>query len=211
MLALCREKGEREGLAPALYQQAAHEIDLPRAYRTIMMCGTFGIGGYREHDAEALRRCYAHLAPGGMLVFDHELPYHDANQWQHWLPEKRKMLPDAASDSGMRKRAADGDEIELRGRLVDLDPLEQRLTMEILPRLWRGEDLIAEEAHTFQSTLYFRNEILLMLANAGFRDIRVLKAFADEPPAAEDTTIVFVARKSSVLGRAPHHPRSSRM
>ena len=35
MLALCQEGAARQGLAPRLYQQAMHDLDLPRSYRTI--------------------------------------------------------------------------------------------------------------------------------------------------------------------------------
>ena len=34
MLSLCRAKAEHEGLRPRLYQQALHELDLPRTYQT---------------------------------------------------------------------------------------------------------------------------------------------------------------------------------
>ena len=54
MLALCREKAAREGLSPRLYQQAMHELDLPWTYKTIFVCGSFGIGGDRRQDFEAL-------------------------------------------------------------------------------------------------------------------------------------------------------------
>src|SRR5206468_5467117 len=47
MLALCRDKAVREGLVPRLYQQAMHELDLPRVYKTILVCGSFGLGGNR--------------------------------------------------------------------------------------------------------------------------------------------------------------------
>ena len=56
MVALCREKAEREGLKPQLYQQALHELDLPRTYQTIVVCGTLGIGGSRQQDAMVLQR-----------------------------------------------------------------------------------------------------------------------------------------------------------
>src|SRR3712207_7059847 len=58
MLALCRAKAERDGLKPRLYAQAMHDLDLPRMYRTIYICDSFGLGGHRQHDREALRRCY---------------------------------------------------------------------------------------------------------------------------------------------------------
>jgi hypothetical protein len=34
-----------------------------------------GIGGRRDQDRAGLKRLYQLLAPGGMLAFDHELPY----------------------------------------------------------------------------------------------------------------------------------------
>ncbi len=46
MLALARERAIREDLPPpSLYAQAMHELDLPRCYRTILVCGGFGLGG----------------------------------------------------------------------------------------------------------------------------------------------------------------------
>src|SRR5512144_1507883 len=39
MLALCRERSEKLGLSPTLYNQPNHELDLPRRYRTIYSCG----------------------------------------------------------------------------------------------------------------------------------------------------------------------------
>jgi SAM-dependent methyltransferase len=81
MLARCREKAVREGLSPRLYAQAMHELDLPRTYKTIFVCGAFGLGGDRQHDWEALRRFYRYLEPGGVLVLDNHLPYHGERAW----------------------------------------------------------------------------------------------------------------------------------
>ena len=75
MLARCREAAEREGLTPSLYAQPKHELDLPRRYRTIFMCGALGVGSTRAEDLEAMRRVYDHLEPGGMFVVDNEVPY----------------------------------------------------------------------------------------------------------------------------------------
>jgi SAM-dependent methyltransferase len=195
MLALCRQQAARDGLAPRLYEQAMHELDQPRAYRTIYICDSFGLGGDREQDAEALRRCHRHLAPGGTLVFSHYLPYGDAEEWRAWLPERRRRLPEPWPAAGERRRAADGDELELRVRLVDLDPLEQRRTLQIRAALWRGGQLVAEEEQILQESLYFRNELLLLLAQAGFGDVAVRAAYTDAAATAEHTALAFVARK----------------
>jgi hypothetical protein len=41
---------------PTLFAQAMHQLDLPRRYRSIVVCGGFGLGGNRAHDLEALWR-----------------------------------------------------------------------------------------------------------------------------------------------------------
>src|SRR6266496_3123821 len=48
MIELCREKAAREGLSPTLFVQAMHELDPARLYRTIFVCGAFGLGSTRQ-------------------------------------------------------------------------------------------------------------------------------------------------------------------
>jgi SAM-dependent methyltransferase len=74
MLALCRERAEREGVTVDLYAHAMHELDLPRTYKTIVVCGGFGLGGDRAQNYESLRRFYEYLEPGGVLLLDNEVP-----------------------------------------------------------------------------------------------------------------------------------------
>ena len=196
MLAHCRQLAAREGLEPRLYEQAMHELDLPRTYRTIFICDSFGLGGQREQDAEALRRCHRHLAPGGVLAFSLELPYSNAGNWANWLPEERRHFPKAWPTGGERRRTADGDELEQRVRLVDLDPLEQQTTIQIRSTLWRDGQRVAEEEYTMVSIRYFRNEVLLLLEQAGFEEVTVYGGYTDTVATAADTFIVFVARKA---------------
>ena len=56
MVEHCRAKAAREGLTPTLFVQPMYQLTPPRRYRTIVVCGAFGLGSTREHDAEALRR-----------------------------------------------------------------------------------------------------------------------------------------------------------
>lgn len=198
MLALCRERAEREGLAPPnLYAQAVHELDLPRRYRTIVFCGGFGLGGHREHDVEGLSRLYRHLEPGGVLVLDNEVPYADSHLWPYWLGEKRQELPRPWRAGGDRRVGSDGAEYELRSRVVDLDPLTQRVLREMKASMWRDGQLQAEEEHVLALTMYFTDELLLMLERAGFSDVELRAGYTAEAPTSEDDFIVFVARKES--------------
>jgi hypothetical protein len=52
---------------------------------------------------------------------------------------------------------------------VDLDPLEQKTTIQIRSTLWRGDQRVAQEEYIMVSMRYFRNEVLLMLEQAGFQ------------------------------------------
>ncbi|MGH3072293.1 MAG: class I SAM-dependent methyltransferase [Gaiellaceae bacterium] len=195
MLALCRETAEREGLIARLYAQAKHELDLPRRYRTIFSCGVLGVGSTRAEDMEALRRVYEHLEPGGTFVVDNEVPYADAEQWRYWLSEGRKELPLPRRQPGARRPGSDGTEYELRSRLLDLDPLEQRVTMEMQAFMWRDAELVAEDEYLLTLSLYFKDEVVLMLERAGFVDVTVRAALTDAEPTPDDDFLVFTATK----------------
>jgi len=195
MLALCREKAGREGLSPRLYERAMHELDLPRTYKTIIVCGSFGLGGDRQQDRAALGCFYRYLEPGGVLALDNYLPYGNPERWHYWVEEKRRLLPETWPPSGERRRASDGDEYELCARLVEIDPLEQIMTLQMRSKLWREGQLVAAEEYTLKECLYFKNELLMMLEQAGFGDVKVQGDYTEAEATAEHSVLVFVARK----------------
>lgn len=195
MLALCKEAGQREGLAPRLYQQAMHELELPRRYQTIVVCGGFGLGGNRQQDQEALRRFYRHLEPGGALLLDNYLPYKDADEWRYWVKEEHQRLPEPWPESGNRKRAANGDELELRSRLAAFDPLEQVATRQIRALQWKDGQLVQQEEYTLLERLYFKNELLGMLGLAGFDDVQVQGDYAEAEATPDSGILTYLARR----------------
>ncbi len=197
MLAHCERKVESLGLSARLYTQAMHELDLPRKYRTIILCGSFGLGGDRRQDLEGLARMHAHLEPGGVLAFDVFLPNAGARAWRSWLKDDRPELPAPWPERGDRKRAADDSEIELKTRVVSFDPLEQIFTREMRAERWKDGELLAREEHMLESCIYFKSEIVLMLQHVGFGDIRVNGGLSDlEAKAYDDTWLMFIARKA---------------
>jgi len=193
MVALCRERVEREGLHTNLYAQAMHELDLPRRYRTILVCGGFGLGGRREHDREALRRIHDHLEPGGLLVLDNQVPY-SGRSWSRWPKESRGEFPSPWPEYRERDRASDGSELALTTRMVAFDPLEQHVTIDLRVGQWRDGELVAEEEHRLDMTMYFTHEVALLLELAGFQEVETRAGHEDRPPTADDDFVVFLAR-----------------
>jgi len=195
MLKLCRERAESEGLSPSLYAQSMHELDLLRRYRTIVICGGLGVGSSRANDQQALERLRDHLEAGGTLVLDHEVPYASAMDWPYWPSEKRKELPQPWPPPGDRKRASDGTEYSLRARTLSLDPLAHSVRAEIRAEQWKDGELVAEEEYPIDLMLYFKDELVMMLERAGFKDVEVRGGYDGGPPTPDHRFLVFSAKK----------------
>jgi SAM-dependent methyltransferase len=195
MVALCRERALRAGLEPTLLVQPLHKLAPPRRYRTIVVCGVFGLGSTRPQDQEALRRFHQCLEPGGTLLLDNEVPYAHENRWQQWTKDERRRLPEPWRLPGLHKRAADGTEYELRTRALELDPLDQTVELEIHAEKWHRGQSLATEEHLISIRMYFRDELLLMLERAGFADVEVRGDYTDEQATAEHEFLVYIARR----------------
>ncbi|MCX6066625.1 MAG: class I SAM-dependent methyltransferase [Chloroflexi bacterium] len=193
MLHYCRNKAESEAFNPNLYNQPMHAFELPRKYKTIYICDSFDLAGSREKGLDTLGHCYAHLEDGGALLLNIQAEYTSPASWEWWLSEKRKGLPQPWPEDGRRSLASDGSEYFTRFRLVDVDPLEQSYTRQVRLEKWKSGMLIASEEYTLCGEMYLKNELLLMLNVAGFREIFVRGDYTDEPATADHEELVFIA------------------
>ena len=184
MLAECRRLADAEGLEPALYRQALHELDLPRRYRAIVACGVFGLGSTRAQDAEALRRFHDHLEPGGLVALDVEV----TGDYLEVEPQPARIGPGRE-----RHRGSDGAEYSLRGRIVEVDRADRRLTRAIQAWQWRNGELVAEEEHFLTESLYQRDELVTLLEAAGFVEVEVRSGAS----AWGHDMLVFLGRRPS--------------
>jgi SAM-dependent methyltransferase len=171
MLAYCAAAAQREGFAPKLERQALHELDLPRRYRTIYLCGVFGIGADRNQDREGLERLKRHLAPGGRLLINHYMPWNEARFWQYFLPETRAQLPEPLPEPWETRPASDGSALRLRSRVVEFDPSGPSFTREMLAESFRDGQLESSETFRLTDNVYFPNELVLLLERAGFSEV----------------------------------------
>jgi SAM-dependent methyltransferase len=185
MLGECRRLAAAEGLEPTLYAQALHELELPRRYRAIVCCGTFGLGSTRAQDVEALRRLYDHLEPGGLLALDVEATgsYLEAEPQPGRLPPR----PD-------RRRGSDGSEYSLQGRIVEVDRGERRITRAMQAWQWRDGELVAEEEHLLTESFYGQEELVELLERTGFVEVDVRGGAS----AWDHQMLVFLSRRPVV-------------
>lgn len=195
MIELCREKTSREGLRTRLSVHPMHAPELDRRYRTIVVCGAFGLGSTHEHDLEALRRLHDLLEPGGTLLLDVEVPYADERLWRAWTADVRRSLPEPPRSLGERRLASDGAEYALGSTLVAVDPLAQRVTYAIHAERWRDGAPELEEDRVLDVNVYFPNELRAMLERAGFVDVVLEGDHNGRAATSDDEFVVFVARK----------------
>ena len=55
--------------------------------------------------------------------------------------------------------------------------------------------MLKEEVHTQKYEEYGKNELMLVLAHAGFGDIQIFGNYSDAPATADHEVLVFIARK----------------
>lgn len=190
MIEACREAARAVGCEPRLYVQPTHQLDLPRRYGAIVNCGAFGLGGSRADDREGLRRLRAHLRPGGVLALDYEVGEFDDERWRGWSARPADEAPPADST---RRLGPDGFHYALRHRVVSVDPVDRSLTRELQAWQWRGDELVAHETHTLVINVYASDEIVALLDEVGFVDVRVLGGYHGGAPTELDGFHVFVA------------------
>ncbi len=186
MLATCREKAAKQGLSPVLYQQTMQALDLPSKYQTIFIsAGSFQLLGDRYDALETLKRCLAHLEPGGILLFETFLP-----------DEAFGAEPDHhVTVWGPTTRPRDGAEITTHLWTESADKFEQ---VKVEKRRYEAAidgRIIESELHTMHLRWYFKYEMILMLEQIGFRDIFIHGDYTDEPATAASSETVYCARK----------------
>lgn len=193
MLRHCRNKAESEGFHPTLHNFPMHALALGRKYKTLYICDSFGLGGSQGKDLECLKRCYDHLEEGGALLLNIQAEYTSPEGWNLWLKEKRATFPEPWPAKGEGRIASDGSEHFSQSRLLAFDPLEQRITQQVRLEKWQNGALLAAEEYTLRGMMYFKNELLLMLTMAGFREVSVRGDYTDEPATADHADLIFTA------------------
>jgi SAM-dependent methyltransferase len=158
------ERCRRRAPDATLWVSALHDLEPPRRYASIVCSGVLGLGTTREQDVRAVERLHGALLAGGTLVLDNdEQPF--AWQVRDW------------------NEPSDGD-ISLRTRVDAVEEEDRCVHMTIRADANDGR----REEHTLTMRFWFRDELLALLEQSGFADIRVL-------PGLEKHTLVYVAER----------------
>jgi hypothetical protein len=73
--------------------------------------------------------------------------------------------------------------------------LQQLIVLEMRARLWHDGSIGKEESYSLKSCLYFAQEVLWMLADAGFGEVVVEGDYTGMPATPDDGNVIFVARR----------------
>src|SRR5262249_14839319 len=132
---------------------------------------------------------------GGRLGLDNGVPYSGARRGNRRTAQGRGELPRPWSEEPQRRTAPDGSEYALWTRMLDIDPLDQCIRLDMRIEKRRDGELVAEEEHPLSMRMWFRDELVLMLRTAGFRKVEVRAGYDDGEPRPDHDFLVFVGRK----------------
>jgi len=190
MLATCRRKAEQQGLNPVLYRQSMQTLDLPRRYHTIFIsAGSFQLLGDRDDAKEALRRCYAHLEPGGQLLFEIFLPDETFKKEPYNKAEAEQNV--GIWSPAIRPR--DGAAVTTYVWTENYDRFEQVVVYKRRYEAAKDDQIIQTELHTMTLRWYFKYELMMMLEQAGFRDIFIHGDYTDTAATTASSETVYSA------------------
>ena len=122
------------------------------------------------------------------------MPYANPRTWARWTKPGREELPTDWSPLEFEwRRADDGTEYALQGRILALDPLDQSAQLVLRAGKRVGGGIVAEEEHRLSMRMYFRDELVLMLERAGFGSVRVEGAYTGGEATPDHEFLVFIA------------------
>ena len=160
-IAHCNARLEESGYAATLVRQDVAALNLPFRYTAALVAGAaFQFIVDPPAARSALERLRAHLVPPGLLLLDLLVPRHAANPPGAPLVEARTV----ALDDGTRIAHRCETFVDAERRRIDTKSrFERRM----------GPAILAREDETLAITWYSEDEIVALLGECGYRDIKV--------------------------------------
>lgn len=89
--------------------------------------------------------------------------------------------------------AHDGSQRTIRFRVLGVNVLEQTDSREVRLEKWIADKLVVAENYVLHGNLYLKQELMLMLKVAGFKEVFVRGNYTDEAATPEHDELVFTA------------------
>ncbi len=177
MLAVCRDKAQKRGLSPNLYEQEMETLVLPRTYRTILVpSSSFQLVTDPESAREAMQRFFVHLESGGALIMPFGFEWQEGEPLEFdWVQVFDKVRPD---DGAMVRRFVKG----------SFTPESQLWHSEDRYEVVQNGEVTASEHHRRSPAgrWYTQDQAVQLYRDAGFKDIVLFSGFTQNPAAVED-------------------------
>jgi SAM-dependent methyltransferase len=180
MLVIAREKTAFDRLNVDYFEQDAADLDLPgRTFDAVV--SLFDSLNYildPARLAEAIRRVYEHLHPGGSFIFDLNTEY--------------------AFDQGMFNQSCTRREEPLHYRWRSSYSPETRIcTVKMTFKFHRPDGTTETFKEVHRQRAYSKTEVSTFLSQAGFEDITIYDAYSTDAPTPRSDRVFYVAIKSA--------------
>jgi ubiquinone/menaquinone biosynthesis C-methylase UbiE len=186
MLAICQQKAEDLGLKPKLYEQYVEQLDIPRKYQTILIpSSSLQLIIEPEAVAQAMKRLYDHLLPGGLLI---------ASLMTLW--KEGEPLESQGEETGIREHDGATFRRVFRSRF---DPDNECEHTEDLYQKIIGDQVVREELHQRSPATRSYNQVQgkKLFERIGFKNIQLFSEFTFDPVKPEDRLFVIIGQKLS--------------
>jgi hypothetical protein len=183
MLAICREKAEKMGLHPTLYEQWMQSLDLPRKYRLVMVpSSSFQLLTDLDQAKAAMHRFHEQLLPGGTLVMPFMRIY-EGDATEGMVTEEWRLLR-------QKERPGEGDLVRHHTRSsFDLDQHLEH-TEDRYEVVKDGEVVYTEMHKQSPATRWYsHDEVVALYEEAGLADVRLTGGFTFEPAKPGDDLV----------------------
>jgi SAM-dependent methyltransferase len=188
MIENCHKKAKKKGVAVKLYEQAMQDLNIDKKYGTIYIpYGSFMLVSDLKESAQAIKRFYDHLLPGGHLMIslfiltDHDI-HVDAPKPDEWRLRREGNLPN-------------GNQVRVWEKPV-FDMKEQTEDAEYRYEILSENVVISTEREQLKLRWYTQPQFTKLLKDTGFGTIQCLKGHSEIAASAEDSEFTFVAKKN---------------
>lgn len=187
MLAICRDKAATLGVRPTLYEQHMEALQLPRRYRTILVpSSSFQLVIDPGKPLETMRRFFAHLESGGVLVMPFMIEWRSGEPLDAgWKVTAEKVRPE--DGAVVRRRSC-----------TRYDPANQLEHTEDIYEILQEDTIVASEHHRRSPAVrwYTQEQAVALFHKAGLAGIRVYAEFTFDAASEKDTLFTVIGTKA---------------